>query len=170
MNENLLQLAFLALVALGLIFARLMRYAPDWETRWSRVDRGSAFLIGGLVGCILTAIVVTGAHQGPGAAGATSAQAAAPVTLPPGPGKDLFLAKPCPTCHTIAGLSQGTIGPELSHVGSKPQIAGVAPMNHDNLVKWLMNPPAMKPGTQMPNLALSEQEANQLADWLLQLK
>jgi len=169
LNENLLQLAFLALVALGLIFARLMRFAPDWETRWSRVDRGSAFLIGGLVGCILTAVVVTGARQSPAATGATSAQAA-PVALPPGPGKDLFQAKPCPTCHTIAGLSTGTVGPELSHVASKTQIAGTLPMNHDDLVKWLLNPPGVKPGTQMPNLGLSDQEANQLADWLIQLK
>ena len=43
-------------------------------------------------------------------------------------------------------------------------------MDRANLIKWLSNPPAVKPGTQMPNLSLSEQETSQLADWLLQLK
>ncbi|HEV8633244.1 MAG TPA: hypothetical protein VG370_03230, partial [Chloroflexota bacterium] len=147
MNENLLQLAFIALVLLGLTFARLTRYAPDWEARWSRVGQGSAFLLGGLVGCVLTAVVLAGAWRTPTAAAGGGGQAA-PVALPSGPGRGLFQAKGCPTCHTIAGLSQGTIGPELTHVGSKAQIAGVAPMNHDELVKWLRNPPGMKPGTQ----------------------
>ena len=170
MNENLLQLGFLALVLLGLIVLRLMRYAPAWESRWSRVDRGSAFLLGSLVGCGLTAVVLAGAWQGPAAVGSASAQGA-PAALPSGPGRDLFTSKPCPTCHTIAGLSQGAVGPELTHVGSRTQIAGGAlPMDRANLIKWLQNPPAVKPGTQMPNLGLSEAEAGQLADWLLQLK
>jgi len=170
-NENLLQLGFLALVLLGLLIRRLMRYAPALESRWNRVDRGSAFLLGSLVGCALTAIVLAGALRTPSAPGtAAAAGGAVPVAIPAGPGRGVFQSKACPTCHTVAGLSQGTVGPDLSHVGSKPQIAGVLPMDRANLIKWLSNPPAVKPGTQMPNLSLSEQETSQLADWLLQLK
>jgi cytochrome c oxidase subunit 2 len=168
-NQNLLQLAFLALVVLGLIFYRLMRQAPAWEARWSHVGRGSAFMLGGLTGGLLTAFVLAGAWQAQPASGAGQGQGA-PVALPAGAGRDLFTAKGCPTCHTIAGFSQGTVGPELSHVGSRQQIAGTLPMDRANLVKWLMDPPAAKPGTQMPKLGLSEQEAGQLADWLVQLK
>lgn len=86
------------------------------------------------------------------------------------PGKALFLQKGCAACHTIAGVSSGTVGPNLSKQGANPKIAGVLDNNQDNLIKWLLNPPAVKPGTAMPNLGLSQDEASQLADYLQSLK
>jgi mono/diheme cytochrome c family protein len=86
------------------------------------------------------------------------------------PGKALFLQKGCAACHAIQGLSSGTVGPALNTQGSNPQIAGVLPNNKENLVKWLLNPPGVKPGTAMPNLGLSQDEADQLADYLQTLK
>jgi cytochrome c oxidase subunit 2 len=86
------------------------------------------------------------------------------------PGKALFQQKGCVACHTIEGVSTGTVGPNLTHHGSAPQIAGVLPNNKDNLVKWLLNPPAVKPGTAMPNLGLSQEDASTLADYIDSLK
>lgn len=86
------------------------------------------------------------------------------------PGKALFLAKGCAGCHTIAGVSTGTVGPNLSKEGAKADIAGVLPMGKDNLMKWLSNPQAVKPGTAMPNLGLNQQEQSDLADYILSLK
>lgn len=86
------------------------------------------------------------------------------------PGKALFLAKGCAGCHTIEGVSSGTVGPNLSKEGAKADIAGVLPMNKDNMMKWLSNPPAAKPGTAMPNLGLNQQEQSDLADYILSLK
>src|SRR5206468_2210826 len=86
------------------------------------------------------------------------------------PGKALFLAKGCAGCHTIEGVSAGTVGPNLSKEGAKDNIASVLPMNKDNLMKWLSNPPGVKPGTAMPNLGLNQQEQSDLADYVLSLK
>jgi len=86
------------------------------------------------------------------------------------PGKALFLQKGCVACHTIEGVSSGTVGPNLTHQGSNPQIAGVLPNNKENLEKWLLNPPAVKPGTAMPNLGLSQDDVDKLSDYLQSLK
>jgi mono/diheme cytochrome c family protein len=86
------------------------------------------------------------------------------------PGKALFLQKGCAACHTIEGVSSGTVGPNLTHQGSNPQIAGVLPNNKENLEKWLLNPPGVKPGTAMPNLGLSQDDVDKLSDYLQSLK
>ena len=171
MNENLLQLAFLGLVVVGFILLRLLRYAPGWERSWSGVGRNSAFWLGSVVGGLAVAAVMFGAFQGPGAsAAAGGGRGVEAATVPGGPGRDLFTSKTCNNCHTVAGVSTGTVGPELTHVGSHAQIAGTVPMSKENLVKWITNPPGVKPGTTMPNLGISEADAAALADWLLQLK
>ena len=36
----------------------------------------------------------------------------------PAHGEQLFRTLPCGSCHTITGISSGTIGPELTHVGT----------------------------------------------------
>ena len=104
-----------------------------------------------------------------GTAPRVHAQEDASRATPP-PGKALYLAKGCAGCHTIEGVSAGTVGPNLSKEGGKDNIAGVLPMNKDNLMKWLANPPAVKPGTAMPNLGLNPQEQSDLADYIGSLK
>src|SRR5687768_9931604 len=157
MNENLLQLAFLVLVVVGFVLLRLMRYAPSWERSWSGVGRNSAFWLGSTVGGLAVAAVMLGALQGAGgSASGTGGRGVEAAAIPSGAGRDLFTAKSRNACHTVAGLSTGTVGPELTHVGSHTQIAGTAPMSKENLVKWIMDPPAVKPGTTMPKLGVSE--------------
>ena len=170
MNENLLQLAFLALVVVGIILSRLLRYAPAWERSWAGVGRNSAFWLGSTVGGIVVAAVMLAALQGPGGTAAAGGKGVEAANIPAGPGRELFTARTCHTCHAVAGLSTGTVGPELTHVGSHAQIAGTVPMSKENLVKWIMDPPALKPGTAMPKLGVSEADAAALADWLLLLK
>lgn len=171
MNENLIQLGFLVLVITGLILGRLRRWAPAWESSWRGVSNSSAFWLGSLIGGVVVGAVVLSAMQLPtGASASGGAGGVAAAKLPAGPGRDLFTSKTCNNCHTVAGLSNSTVGPELTRVGSHTQIAGTVPMTKGNLVKWVLNPPGVKPGTTMPNLGLSEADASALADWLLQLK
>ena len=83
------------------------------------------------------------------------------------------LALPCVGCHMVQGTTaQGLVGPDLSHVASKKSIAGgaISPVNEDTLTRWLKNPPAMKPGTAMPNLGLSDEQVHDIVQWLLTLK
>src|SRR5438045_3612077 len=89
-------------------------------------------------------------------------------------GRDTFLASACVGCHTVKGTTAaGKVGPELTHIASKPNIAGVlSPVNQENLTKWVHNAPSFKPGTLMPKFdgVLPDQQIDQIVQWLLTLK
>jgi cytochrome c1 len=56
----------------------------------------------------------------------------------------------------------------LTNVAVRPTLAGdQIPMTPDTLVRWLLDPPAMKPGTAMPKLGLTQQDAQDLAAFIL---
>jgi mono/diheme cytochrome c family protein len=75
-------------------------------------------------------------------------------------GRVLFLAKGCVSCHVHAALGElsakASFGPTLSFYQPDP----------DFVRRWLRDPAAIKPGTQMPNLALSDQEIDALIAFL----
>jgi len=88
-------------------------------------------------------------------------------------GRETFLSLPCTGCHTVKGTTAvGKVGPELTHVASKKSIAAglLSPVDEANLTKWIKNPPAVKPGTLMPNLNLSDDQIHDIVQWLLTLK
>ena len=88
-------------------------------------------------------------------------------------GRETFLSLACTGCHTVQGTTAaGKVGPELTHVASKKSIAGgvVSPVTEENLTRWIKNPPAVKPGTLMPNLGLSDEQIHDIVQWLLTLK
>jgi cytochrome c oxidase subunit 2 len=86
-------------------------------------------------------------------------------------GARLYAESPCVTCHTIRGVSTQKIGPDLTHFGSRTTLAGGTLDNTpQNLGAWLRDPPALKPGAQMPDLGLSQQQAAQLVAYLESLK
>lgn len=85
--------------------------------------------------------------------------------------KGSWPAGACSACHTIEGVSQGVIGPNLTHVGSRSYIAaGVLKNTPENLRAWLNDPPSIKPGSIMPKLGLSKDEIDALVPYLLSLK
>lgn len=86
-------------------------------------------------------------------------------------GQDLFEANSCLGCHAIGG-SPGAIGPNLTNFGDRSTIAGVVEYNKDNLVQWILDPESVKPGNLMSGKypELSEQEAEAIAEYLMQLK
>jgi cytochrome c2 len=105
------------------------------------------------------------------------AAAATPPALTPAPntpgnpqsGQLLFTQKGCTTCHQLAAVpaKPALVGPPLTNMALRPTIAGEQIQNTpENMAKWIVNPPAMKPGTAMPALGLTEQEAQDLAAFL----
>jgi cytochrome c1 len=113
----------------------------------------------------------------PNQLGAAVSSGAAPVVDPGSPAADgqmLIAGKPCVGCHTIPGIpgATGTVGPNLAGVASRTKIAGGAVNNNgpDDLKKWILNPPAEKPGTLMPNLGLTDDEATKIVAYLELLK
>jgi cytochrome c oxidase subunit 2 len=89
-------------------------------------------------------------------------------------GRDAFVSGPCAGCHTVKGTkAAGKVGPELTHIASKPNIAGLlSPVNQENLTKWVRNAPSIKPGIVMPKFegALPDDTINAIVQWLLTLK
>jgi cytochrome c oxidase subunit II len=87
-------------------------------------------------------------------------------------GQQTFLAGACIGCHTINGTAaNGKVGPNLTHVGSRTSIAGGSLTNTEgNIRRWLTNPPAVKPGSIMPNLNLTKTEIDALTAYLQSLK
>jgi len=75
-------------------------------------------------------------------------------------GRALFQAKGCVGCHQHNAVNPGSgiaVGPELSSRTYDP----------DFLRSWLADPPAVRPGTEMPNLRLSAEEIEALIAFLV---
>lgn len=75
----------------------------------------------------------------------------------------------CGTCHVIPGLAraQGKVGPPLSDFAQRTYIAGNAYNTPSNLAAWIRRPDSVEPGTVMPTLGVSEQEARDISAYLL---
>ena len=109
---------------------------------------------------------------------AWAAQEAKPVTAastgtPAAQGGQIFATGACVGCHTVNGVknASGTTGPDLTHFGSRTTFAGATFKNvPGNLANWLRDPPAIKPGADMPNLHLTEAQINALIAYLESLK
>jgi cytochrome c2 len=137
-----------------------------------------------VTGCIAILLVVMNPSFAAGTAGGTANQMAAaaaaggaPVIEPGSPaaqGQTLIATLPCVGCHTIPGIpgANGQVGPNLAGVASRTKIAGGAVENNgpDDLKKWVLNPPAEKPGTLMPNLGLTDDQATLIVAYLETLK
>jgi cytochrome c oxidase subunit 2 len=107
--------------------------------------------------------------------------AALPLEGDPGyEGYQLYLDKRCVQCHTarfdeaeasVLLPREAFNGPELTHFASRNVFAGATlpeeGETYENALKrWLADPPAVKPGSFMPDLALTEQEIDALIVWL----
>ena len=78
----------------------------------------------------------------------------------------------CGSCHMIPDIpaAQGRTGPTLAQYGRRSYIAGSIPNVPDNLMRWIVNPPAMQPGTTMPAMGVSDVEARHMAAYLYTLR
>lgn len=66
--------------------------------------------------------------------------------------------------------ARGTVAAPLTDFGERHYIAGRLPNNADNLTRWILDPQEVDPGTAMPSVGLSEQEARDVAAYLLSLR
>lgn len=87
-------------------------------------------------------------------------------------GKRLVAQYQCGACHAIPGIpgATGDAGPSLATMGRLSYIAGGIPNNPAQMIAFLRDPPAQKPGTSMPVLGLTEQEARHMAAYLYTLR
>jgi cytochrome c oxidase subunit 2 len=87
-------------------------------------------------------------------------------------GQAAFLEKPCAACHTIRGTAaNGTTGPDLTHVGGRQTIAaGLLEATRGSLAAWIADPQTLKPGNNMPMVALTSVELRNISAYMESLK
>lgn len=87
-------------------------------------------------------------------------------------GKQLIRAYGCGGCHVVPGVSgaRGMVGPPLTRFGLRVYIAGQVANTPRNLVRWITVPQSIEPGTAMPNLGVTENEATSMAAYLYTLR
>jgi cytochrome c oxidase subunit II len=101
-----------------------------------------------------------------------AADAKSPTDSLAAEGEKLFLEGECVNCHAIRGTeAQATTAPDLTHFATRNTFAGAMFENNtENLAAWLRDPPAMKPGSKMPDYGLSEDEIDALVAYMQSLR
>jgi cytochrome c oxidase subunit 2 len=101
-----------------------------------------------------------------------SRPAAPPTTAAQRGGERVFMSSQCASCHAIRGTSaRGTVGPDLTHVGSRTTLAAdTIPNGRRWLRRWIHDPQAIKPGNKMPALKLSASQLRALVAYLRSLR
>jgi cytochrome c oxidase subunit 2 len=83
-------------------------------------------------------------------------------------GRHVFESTACVNCHAVGGTNAtGRFGPDLTHLMSRSTIAaGAAQNTTENLRLWIQNPDAIKPGSLMPAMKLSDADLDALVRYL----
>jgi mono/diheme cytochrome c family protein len=100
-----------------------------------------------------------------------------PASQPPGgadPKRGIVALRQygCATCHRIPGVvgADTPVGPTLDHLARRSFIAGVLPNDEQGLMRWLQSPQKLHPGSAMPDLAVTQRDARDMAAYLVTLQ
>src|SRR6266702_441789 len=87
-------------------------------------------------------------------------------------GRRVFETNACMNCHAVGGSpADGRFGPDLTHLMSRATIAaGAAKNTHDGLRLWIQDPSAIKPGSLMPAMQLSDADLNAVVSYMETLR
>ena len=86
-------------------------------------------------------------------------------------GRQLLASYGCGSCHTIPGVTgaDALVGPPLISFARRSYVAGQLANTPDNLARWIQDPQRVEPGTAMPDLGVTAEEAANMAAYLLEL-
>ena len=105
-------------------------------------------------------------------------------------GRDVFFNQSfCTACHAVGGTTaalnaagpEGQVAPNLTRFGARTSLAaGIMENTQENLVAWIRDPQAIKPGALMPSVdqeaggwpatALTDEQIEALAAYLLSMR
>jgi len=87
-------------------------------------------------------------------------------------GKRVFERTACINCHAVAGTNaNGRFGPDLTHLMSRTTIgSGAAQNTPQNLRLWVQNPNAIKAGSLMPAMQLSDTDLDAVVSYMETLR
>lgn len=85
-------------------------------------------------------------------------------------GQKIFMER-CAGCHAVrGGKAAGVFAPDLTHVGSRRQLAaGTLTNTPEHLLDWIQHAQRIKPDSLMPGFALNPQDAAALSSYLATL-
>lgn len=83
-------------------------------------------------------------------------------------GRSIVARAGCGSCHRIPEIpgARGKVGPSLEGVARRSVLAGRLPNSPEAMSRWVRHPREEVPGTLMPDLGLSEDEARNVAAFL----
>lgn len=87
-------------------------------------------------------------------------------------GRALVVAKGCAACHAFPDVRwpRGGLGPPLAGFADQGLIAGRLPNQPGELIRFIRDAPAFVPEGAMPAMPMSDQEARDVAAYLLTLR
>jgi cytochrome c len=87
-------------------------------------------------------------------------------------GRALLAQYQCGACHAIPGVpaSRANVAQPLAAFGRRSYIAGRVPNRPELLARWIVSPQSLVPGTAMPAMGVSPEQAADMAAYLLSLK
>ncbi len=90
----------------------------------------------------------------------------------PDRGRRLIAHYGCGACHVIPGVTQANalLGPPLTSWSRRGFIAGVLPNSPTYLVRWIMTPQAVVPGNAMPDMGVTQRDAQDIAAYLYTIR
>jgi cytochrome c2 len=94
--------------------------------------------------------------------------AAATTGGDPPRGEAMFIQYGCGGCHGVKHVRKATgmVGPPLDGIAIRAMIAGKLPNQPDNMVRWIRDPQQVTPGTDMPDLHVSQRDARDITAFL----
>jgi len=83
-------------------------------------------------------------------------------------GRRLIASYGCGSCHSIPGVpgADSLAAPPLNRFYERTYIGGEIPNIWNNLITYIQSPEKIEPGTVMPNLGVTEDEARDIAAFL----
>lgn len=89
----------------------------------------------------------------------------------PARGAAAIRAYGCDACHTVPGIAtaDSLTGPPLNGWAERKYIVGKFPNDPDYLIPWIRFPQSYVPGSAMPNMGVTEQDARDISAYLYTL-
>jgi mono/diheme cytochrome c family protein len=74
----------------------------------------------------------------------------------------------CASCHSIPGViaPTGRVGPTLAGMSERSIVAGRLANTPEGMVEWIRHPQKVNPGTAMPDMGVTERDAEDMAAYL----
>jgi len=83
-------------------------------------------------------------------------------------GKLAYRRYGCGGCHALDSITgvNGMVGPSLAKIATRSEIAGHFANTPQNMMQWLQHPQQMLPGNGMPDMAMTDNDARNIAAYL----